>query len=91
MRWAAGLFRTLFRTAYGVRRLEARFRDHPAAEPLDAGDHQPGSRNILFITVDQQRFDALGVNGGQVARTPTLDGLAAGGINYRRAHVQNVV
>ena len=48
-------------------------------------------RKILFITTDQQRFDALGCNGGQVARTPVVDGLAAGGINYTHAHNQNVV
>jgi arylsulfatase A-like enzyme len=48
-------------------------------------------RNILFITVDQQRFDALGYAGGTIARTPAVDGLARGGLTYRRAHVQNVV
>jgi arylsulfatase A-like enzyme len=48
-------------------------------------------RNILFVTVDQQRFDALGVNGGRVARTPVIDALARAGCNYRRAHVHNVV
>lgn len=48
-------------------------------------------RNILFITTDQMRYDALGCNGGDVARTPAIDGLAAAGINYRRAHNQNVV
>ncbi|MEM7078465.1 MAG: sulfatase-like hydrolase/transferase [Pseudomonadota bacterium] len=48
-------------------------------------------RNILLITTDQMRFDALGCNGGQVARTPVIDALAAGGINYTRAHNQNVV
>lgn len=48
-------------------------------------------RNILFITSDQQRYDSLGVNGGKVARTPTLDALARAGVNYRRAHVHNVV
>ncbi|MEM8767270.1 MAG: sulfatase-like hydrolase/transferase [Pseudomonadota bacterium] len=48
-------------------------------------------RNILFITTDQMRYDALGCNGGAVARTPALDALAASGINYRRAHNQNVV
>jgi len=37
------------------------------------------------------RYDALSCNGGKVARTPTLDALAASGINYRRAHNQNVV
>lgn len=48
-------------------------------------------RNILLITTDQMRYDALGCNGGQVARTPAIDALAAAGINYRRAHNQNVV
>ena len=48
-------------------------------------------RKILFITTDQQRFDSIGANGGTVARTPTVDDLAAGGINYTRAHPQSVV
>ena len=48
-------------------------------------------RKILFITTDQQRFDALGCNGGQSARTPVIDGLAKSGINYKRAHNQNTV
>ena len=42
-------------------------------------------RNILFMTTDQQRFDALGCNGGAVARTPVADRLAAEGVNYLRA------
>jgi arylsulfatase A-like enzyme len=48
-------------------------------------------RKILFVTTDQQRFDSLGCNGGRIARTPVVDRLAANGINYRRAHNQNVV
>lgn len=48
-------------------------------------------RKILFITTDQMRFDALGCNGGKVARTPVIDRLAAMGINYMRAHNQNVL
>ena len=48
-------------------------------------------RNILFVTTDQQRFDALGCNGGTVARTPVVDALAAAGVNFRRAHTQSVV
>lgn len=49
------------------------------------------SRNILLITTDQQRYDSLGCNGGTVASTPAIDGLAAAGLNYQRAHCQNVV
>ena len=46
---------------------------------------------ILFITADEQRFDALGCNGGTIAKTPRLDSLAANGLNYHRAYVNNVV
>ena len=48
-------------------------------------------RKILFITTDQQRYDALGCNGGDLARTPVIDSLARNGIVYDRAHPQNVV
>ena len=48
-------------------------------------------RKILFVTTDQQRYDALGCNGGRVARTPAIDALAARGTVYDRAHPQNVV
>jgi len=51
----------------------------------------PRRRNILFITTDQQRYDALGCNGGRVARTPAIDALADHGLRYRRPHVHNVV
>ncbi len=48
-------------------------------------------RKILFITTDQQRYDTLGCNGGTLSRTPVVDGLAAQGVNYHRAHPQSVV
>lgn len=48
-------------------------------------------RKILFITTDQQRYDALGCNGGKIARTPTIDKWAAEGLVYDRAHAQSVV
>lgn len=48
-------------------------------------------RNILFITTDQQRFDAIAANGGQFAATPVVDQLAATGIRYERAYAQNTV
>ena len=46
---------------------------------------------ILFITTDQMRYDAIGANGGNVARTPNIDSFAANGISYDRAKPQNVV
>ncbi|MGQ0434586.1 MAG: sulfatase family protein [Microthrixaceae bacterium] len=48
-------------------------------------------RKILFITTDQQRYDTLGCNGGTIARTPVVDGLAAQGVRYERAVPQSVV
>ena len=48
-------------------------------------------RKILFITTDQQRYDSLGCNGGEIAHTPVVDGLAASGINFKRAYNQNTV
>jgi arylsulfatase A-like enzyme len=51
----------------------------------------PERPNILLITTDQQRYDSLGCNGNTVCRTPAIDSLAAAGIRYERAHVQNVL
>ncbi len=48
-------------------------------------------RKILFVTTDQQRYDALGCNGGMLARTPVVDALAASGHRYERAVPQSVV
>ena len=48
-------------------------------------------RKILFVTTDQQRHDTLSCYGGQLARTPVVDGLAASGIRFDRAVPQSVV
>jgi len=48
-------------------------------------------RKILLVTTDQQRYDTLGCNGGALAATPNIDGLAAEGIRFERAHPQSVV
>jgi len=48
-------------------------------------------RRILFVTTDQQRYDTLGCNGGTLARTPVIDGLASSGVRYERAVPQSVV
>ena len=48
-------------------------------------------RKILLVTTDQQRYDTLGCNGGSLARTPVVDGLASRGVRYTRAVPQSVV
>ena len=42
--------------------------------------------NILLITSDQHRGDALGVNGHPCVQTPHLDGLAFAGANFANAY-----
>jgi len=82
--------RMLSRGAFLARRALA---PAPRAAPRTVAPSASGARrrNILFVTVDQQRHDALGVTGHPYANTPVIDGLARAGVRYRRAHVQNVV
>ena len=47
--------------------------------------------NILFITTDMQRYDALGINGNAWVKTANLDALAKRGVVFDRAFVQNTV
>ena len=49
------------------------------------------ARDVLLITVDTLRADALGYAGNPRAETPTLDRLAAAGRVFPRAHAHNVV
>ena len=44
-------------------------------------------RNIVFILTDDHRYDALGVAGHPLARTPNMDALARGGARMRNAFV----
>jgi arylsulfatase A-like enzyme len=47
--------------------------------------------NILILYTDQQRWDALGVNGNPDIQTPNLDRLATEGVNFDHCFVQNPV
>ena len=47
--------------------------------------------NILLIYTDQQRWDALGINGNADIKTPNLDQLGREGLNFDRFFVQNPV
>lgn len=42
--------------------------------------------NVLFLLVDQMRYDALGCNGAAVCKTPALDALAASGTAFDSAY-----
>lgn len=45
--------------------------------------------NILLITTDQQRWDALGANGNEAIHTPNLDQLTASGTTFDHCFVQH--
>jgi arylsulfatase A-like enzyme len=46
----------------------------------------PGAPHVLVIVLDDLGFAQLGCYGSDIA-TPVIDGLAAGGLRYRRFHV----
>ncbi|MFT4155917.1 sulfatase [Parafilimonas sp.] len=43
--------------------------------------------NIIFLLTDDQRWDALGVMGNPIIKTPNLDKLAAAGVLFQNAYV----
>lgn len=51
---------------------------------------EPTRRNVLLITVDQMRFDALRHAGNSAVSTPNLDRIAREGLRFDRCHVTNV-
>lgn len=55
------------------------------------GPGAPAVRDVLLVTIDTLRADALGFAGEDRAETPVLDRLAAVGRVYTFAHAHNVV
>ena len=43
--------------------------------------------NIIFILTDDQRWDALGVMGNSILKTPNLDKIANQGVLFKNAYV----
>jgi arylsulfatase A-like enzyme len=57
-----------------------------------ASGQSPGRRpNILWITMDDARADTLGCYGRSWAKTPHMDAIAARGVRFETAIVQNPV
>lgn len=56
-----------------------------AAQPGGATPAQP--RNIVFVLIDDMRFDAMGAFGHPFLETPHLDALARGGMMFENAFV----
>ena len=52
----------------------------------------PGlNANVLLITIDTLRADAVGAYGTRAVATPNIDRLAQGGVRFTNAHAHNVV
>ncbi len=47
----------------------------------------PRKRNIVFILIDDLRFDAMGFMGHPVLKTPNIDRLARNGVHFKNAFV----
>jgi arylsulfatase A-like enzyme/Tfp pilus assembly protein PilF len=58
----------------------------PGAEPK-----REGGLNVLLITIDTLRVDAVGAYGNSVVETPWIDRLAQEGVRFQNCHAQNVV
>jgi N-acetylglucosamine-6-sulfatase len=57
------------------------------AEPPGGPPPAAKPRNILFILVDDQRYDAMSCMGHPFLKTPAADSLAAGGVRFANAFV----
>ena len=61
------------------------------SSPLQAAEAAERRPDVLLITIDTLRADALGFAGNSAVETPTLDRLAASGRVFTQAHAHNVV
>lgn len=69
-------------------RLTRRALLHAAAASAALAQVPQRQPNVLFIMLDQWRFDCLGANGNDLIRTPNLDRLAARSANFTQTVVQ---
>jgi arylsulfatase A-like enzyme/Flp pilus assembly protein TadD len=72
--------------ALGVATVAA-WRRHPAPAPVR---REPGL-DVLVVTIDTLRADALGCYGNATVETPWIDRLAREGVRFEEAQAQNVV
>ncbi|HEX9944328.1 MAG TPA: sulfatase-like hydrolase/transferase [Thermoanaerobaculia bacterium] len=70
--------------------LAAGCRDRPGGPAAGSGPSREGA-DVLLVTIDTLRADAVGFAGNSRVETPTLDRLAAAGRVFDDAHAHNVV
>jgi arylsulfatase A-like enzyme len=56
-----------------------------------APERRDPAQNVLLITIDTLRADAVGAYGNRTVSTPWIDRLAAGGVRFDQAHASTVV
>ena len=56
-----------------------------------APERRDPAQNVLLITIDTLRADAVGAYGNATVSTPWMDRLAAGGVRFAQAHASTVV
>ena len=62
-----------------------------AARPRESAVRREAGLDVLLITIDTLRADALGSYGDGRARTPWMDRLAAAGVRFTNARAHNVL
>ena len=55
------------------------------------GADQPVRPNLIFMTTDGHRPDALSLNGNQILNTPNFDRIGREGIQFRNSFVTNAL
>jgi arylsulfatase A-like enzyme len=55
------------------------------------GKREARPPNIIFVLTDDHRWDALGVMGNPIIRTPNIDSLAHHGLLFRNAYVTTAI
>jgi arylsulfatase A-like enzyme len=73
----------MFSVAFGLMGIGV-LTSHGAQAP--SATSRPSKPNILWIGVDELRFDTPGCNGNTICRTPSIDRLASEGVRFTNAY-----
>ena len=57
----------------------------PTLKTALAADEPAKRPNIIYLMADDQRYDTIRANGGDIMETPNLDKLAAEGVSFDQA------
>ena len=95
--WQRGRSGTIARMAVERARVAATTWALAVCAALSVGCHRSPqlerdpTQNVLLVTIDTLRADAIGAAGNGTASTPWIDRLASGGVRFDQAHASTVV